>query len=131
MQKKVVSASLLGANFSCLGQECQNALSAGVDMMHFDVMDHHFVPNLGLSVDACKALRPLVPASVIFDVHLMVTNPEPLFEPFAKAGANWLLFHPETVPDLSAAIDKIITLGCLPGFVFNPNKQIYFPLSFL
>lgn len=127
MKRKIISASLLAADFSRLGPESQAALDAGVDMLHFDVMDHHFVPNLGLSPDACRALRPLIATAVHFDVHLMVTHPEALFEPFAKAGASLIAFHPETVTSVPAAVEKLEKLGCAAGLVFNPDQPFSIP----
>lgn len=123
MSKKIISASILSANFADLGNDSMAALKAGVDAIHFDVMDHHFVPNLSFGAIPCKALRDFGINAEI-DVHLMVDEPENYIEPFAKAGASRLTFHPETVKDPAVVLDKIRQAGMEAGLAFNPDKPI-------
>lgn len=118
-----LAASILSADFAKLGDEVNAVLKAGVDAIHFDVMDHHFVPNLSFGAIICKALRKANITAPI-DVHLMVTDPEAYITPFAKAGANRLTFHPETTSDPLAVCKKIIDAGMQPGLAFNPDKPV-------
>src|SRR3990167_10704723 len=119
MHKKIISASILSADFARLGEEVEQALSAGVDSIHFDVMDHHFVPNLSFGPLVCKALRKAgIQASI--DVHLMVEKPEDFIQSFATAGANLLTFHPETVDHVEETLQKIRDTGMKAGLAFNP-----------
>lgn len=121
--KKIISASILSADFARLGEETQQALKAGIDSIHFDVMDHHFVPNLSFGPLVCHALRKAgIQASI--DVHLMVENPEYFIAPFAKAGANLLTFHPETVPHVEKTLQKIADAGLKTGLAFNPEHSV-------
>lgn len=121
-----IAASILSANFAHLGDESKNILQAGADCIHFDVMDHHFVPNLSFGSIVCSALRnDGVTADI--DVHLMVTDPEAYIEPFAKAGATRLTFHPaalKNASDVDALCDKISNANLKCGLAFNPDKPV-------
>jgi len=121
--KTIFAASILSADFANLGHESQDILSAGADVIHFDVMDHHFVPNLTFGAHICTALRNYGITAEI-DVHLMVTDPEKYIAPFAKAGANRLTFHPITVSDPITLCKKIHDTGMQAGLAYNPDKSI-------
>lgn len=119
----MISASILSANFAKLGEDTKAALDGGADAVHFDVMDHHFVPNLSFGAIPCKALRDFGITAEI-DVHLMVDTPENYIEPFQKAGATRLTFHPETVDDVETVLQKIRDAGMEAGLAFNPDKAV-------
>lgn len=121
--KTIISASILSADFCQLGEEVHNAISAGADHIHFDVMDHHYVPNLSFGAVVCESLRKGGIKAPI-DVHLMVENPENYFAPFAKAGANLITFHPETVKDLNKSFQKLRELNLQIGLAFNPDQPV-------
>lgn len=123
MAKKIISASILSSDFARLGEEVKKVIAAGIDYIHFDVMDHHFVPNLSFGSLVCKALRN-AGIQVPIDVHLMVNHPEEFIESFANAGANLLTFHPETVNDLEKTLTKIHQAGMKTGLAFNPEKTV-------
>jgi len=123
MKDKLISASILSADFGHLAQEVNDVMEAGADYIHFDVMDHHFVPNLSFGSVVCSALRKAKIKAPI-DVHLMVENPEQYIKPFAKAGADLITFHPETVSDVEAVVDAIHAAGMQAGLVFNPDKPV-------
>ncbi|MDF1653816.1 MAG: ribulose-phosphate 3-epimerase [Coxiellaceae bacterium] len=119
----LISASILSADFGHLAKDCEDAVAAGADMIHFDVMDHHFVPNLSFGAVVCDSLRKSGLTAPI-DVHLMVENPDAYIEPFAKAGANLVTFHPTTTPDVGATIAAIKAAGMQVGLAFNPDEPV-------
>lgn len=124
MKKKYwISASILSADFARLGHECAQVLVSGVDMIHFDVMDNHFVPNLTIGPLVCKSLRDYGITAPI-DVHLMVNPIDRLITDFAEAGATYISFHPEATDDIDASLKLIKESGCKPGLVFNPDTPL-------
>ena len=123
MNKPVIAASILAADFGQLTHETKAVLDAGADYIHFDVMDFHFVPNLSFGPFICKALRKHNIKAPI-DVHLMVDNPQVYIEPFAQAGADLLTFHAETVKDPTTLIKKIKHHDMDAGLAFNPESSV-------
>lgn len=123
MKKVQISASILSADFSQLGKEIELAMAAGVDWIHFDVMDHHFVPNLSFGSVVCHSLRKAGITAPI-DAHLMVENPEQYIESFAKAGANLITIHPETTQDVAGCLQHIRAHGMQAGLALNPDKPL-------
>lgn len=121
-----ISASILSADFACLGQEVEEVLAAGADEIHFDVMDNHYVPNLTVGPLVCKALRKFGVTAPI-DVHLMVKPVDSLISSFAEAGATAITFHPEASEHVDRSLQLIHKLGCKAGLAFNPAT----PLSYL
>jgi ribulose-phosphate 3-epimerase len=120
-----IAPSILSANFAKLGQEISDAINSGADIVHFDVMDNHYVPNLTIGPLVCEAIRPVTDA--IIDVHLMVKPVDRIIPDFAKAGANFITFHPEASEHIDRSLSLIRDLGCKSGLVFNPAT----PLDYL
>lgn len=125
-QRSWIAPSILSANFAKLGEEVDQVLVDGADVVHFDVMDNHFVPNLTIGPMVCKALRNHGVTAPI-DVHLMVSPVDDIIRQFADAGASIITFHPEASQHVDRSIQLIKSLGCKAGLVFNPAT----PLSWL
>jgi ribulose-phosphate 3-epimerase len=119
----VIAPSILSANFAKLGAECDAVLAAGADMIHFDVMDNHYVPNLTMGPMVCQALRDHGVTAPI-DVHLMVEPVDALIEQFAAAGASYISIHPEATRHLDRSLALIRDLGCKAGLVLNPATPV-------
>jgi ribulose-phosphate 3-epimerase len=120
-----IAPSILSADFARLGEEINAVEAAGADLLHFDVMDNHYVPNLTIGPLVCASLRPRTKLPI--DVHLMVKPVDRLVPEFARAGANIISFHPEASEHIDRTIALIKEQGCKPGLVFNPAT----PLSYL
>ncbi|MCS6786688.1 MAG: ribulose-phosphate 3-epimerase [Thiobacillaceae bacterium] len=118
-----IAPSILSANFAKLGEEVDNVLAAGADIVHFDVMDNHYVPNLTIGPLVCEALRKHGVTAPI-DVHLMVKPVDRIIPDFAKAGATYITFHPEASEHIDRTIGLIRDNGCKPGLVLNPATPI-------
>lgn len=123
MTEKLIAPSILSADFARLGEEVNAVLTAGADVVHFDVMDNHFVPNLTIGPLVCEALRNYGVTAPI-DVHLMVNPVDRLVGDFAKAGASYISFHPEASEHVHRTIALIRDAGCKPGLVFNPATPL-------
>ena len=121
--KHWIAPSILSADFARLGEEVKNVLAAGADLIHFDVMDNHYVPNLTIGPLVCEALRKHGITAPI-DVHLMVQPVDRLVPDFAQAGATWITFHPEASEHVDRTIELIREHGCKPGLVFNPATPL-------
>jgi ribulose-phosphate 3-epimerase len=118
-----IAPSILSANFAKLGEEVDNVLAAGADIVHFDVMDNHYVPNLTIGPLVCEALRKHGVTAPI-DVHLMVKPVDRIIPDFAKAGATYITFHPEASEHIDRTIELIKENGCKAGLVFNPATPL-------
>lgn len=117
-----IAPSILSADFARLGEEVAEVIHAGADLIHFDVMDNHYVPNLTFGPMVCAALKPY--ATVPVDVHLMVEPVDDLIHAFAKAGANIITFHPEASRHVDRSLGLIKEYGCQAGLVLNPATPV-------
>jgi ribulose-phosphate 3-epimerase len=123
MKDYLIAPSILSADFARLGDEVNAVLDAGADVIHFDVMDNHYVPNLTIGPMICKALRDHKITAPI-DVHLMVSPVDQLILDFAKAGASYISFHPEATAHVDRSLQLVRDQGCKSGLVFNPGSPI-------
>jgi ribulose-phosphate 3-epimerase len=123
MQSPWIAPSILSADFARLGEEVRAVLAAGADIVHFDVMDNHYVPNLTIGPLVCEALRKAGIEAPI-DVHLMVKPVDRIVPDFAKAGASWITFHPEASEHVDRTVGLIREQGCRPGIVLNPATPV-------
>lgn len=119
----LIAPSILSADFARLGEEVDAVVNAGADLIHFDVMDNHYVPNLTVGPLVCRALKKYG-VSVPLDVHLMVEPVDPLVEKFAEAGADIIAFHPEATRHLDRSVELVKSCGCEVGLVLNPASPI-------
>ena len=123
MKKNIlISPSVLAADFSKLGEEIQLVSEEGADLIHLDVMDGHFVPNLSFGADIIKGIRGF--SNLPFDVHLMIENPEHYVDAYLEAGANFITVHPEATPHIHSVLQKIHKAGVKAGIALNPGTPI-------
>ena len=123
MTNYLIAPSILAADFARLGEEVEAVLEAGADIVHFDVMDNHYVPNLTIGPMVCKALRGYGVTAPI-DVHLMVQPVDDLIRMFADAGATYITFHPEASQHVDRSLQLVRDMGCKAGLVLNPATSI-------
>jgi ribulose-phosphate 3-epimerase len=122
-----IAPSILSANFAKLGQEITDVITSGTDLVHFDVMDNHYVPNLTIGPLVCDSIRELSKkAGAIIDVHLMVKPVDRIIPDFAKAGADIITFHPEASEHIDRSLALVRDLGCKSGLVFNPATPLHY-----
>ena len=124
-QPNFIAPSILSADFAKLGEEVDNVLASGADIVHFDVMDNHYVPNLTIGPLVCDALRSHGVTAPI-DVHLMVKPVDRIIPDFAKAGASYITFHPEASEHIDRTVALIKEQGCMAGLVFNPATSLHY-----
>ncbi len=120
-----IAPSILAADFARLGEEVDNVLAAGADIIHFDVMDNHYVPNLTVGPMVCQSLRNYGVTAPL-DVHLMVSPVDRLIADFAAAGASFITFHPEASEHIDRSLQLIQAAGCKAGLVFNPATPLHY-----
>jgi len=120
-----IAPSILSANFARLGEDVDHVLAAGADVVHFDVMDNHYVPNLTIGPMVCEALRKHGVTAPI-DVHLMVSPVDRLIGDFAQAGATYITFHPEASEHIDRSLQLVRDVGCKTGLVFNPATPLHY-----
>ena len=123
MNENLIAPSILSADFARLGEEVDNVLASGADIVHFDVMDNHYVPNLTIGPLVCEALRKHGITAPI-DVHLMIKPVDRIVPDFASAGASYITFHPEASEHVNRTLQLIASEGCKAGLVFNPATPL-------
>ncbi|URJ29472.1 ribulose-phosphate 3-epimerase [Blochmannia endosymbiont of Camponotus modoc] len=123
MKRFLIAPSILSANFAKLGEDVTNVISAGADILHFDVMDNHYVPNLSVGSVVLQSLRSYG-VSIPIDVHLMAKPIDRLISDFAAVGANYISFHPEATEHIDRSLQLIKEYGCKAGLVFNPSTTL-------